>query len=124
MTQKYHSNHTAAEDALRKAENESHLQTRLARALYAGAIEWCKPRGFYRFGIFDQDSPAGPKIVQVFHPDTGQEPSLHVLTLDALTQLEQDSFRTHSTGSQEWHDIYSGTQEVHKRIRKAQKRTG
>ena len=67
-----------AEQAYLRADAEAINQTRLARALYADTITWSKRRGAYRVGVFDRDTPVGPRAVVMFHPDTGQELSMEV----------------------------------------------
>lgn len=67
-----------AEEAFARADSEAHHQLRLARALYQNAVKWSKRRGAYRVGVFDIGKLAGPRAVVMFHPNTGQEPSLEV----------------------------------------------
>lgn len=67
-----------AEQAFAEADSEAHRQLRLARALYQNAVKWSRRRGAYRVGVFDIGKVPGPRAVVMFHPNTGQEPSLEV----------------------------------------------
>lgn len=70
----------AAEEAQAASERAAHDNYRLALALHTKTIQWTKTRESYRLGVFDLESPTGPKVVQVFDPGT-QTPSLTVMEL-------------------------------------------
>jgi hypothetical protein len=95
-----YSSRKAAEDAELKATHQNHLLQRGLQALYRRDIEWWyKSRSKrscqrlvgelvpipqysdcpYWVGLFDKDSPAGPKILLVFHSITGNQ--AHSLTV-------------------------------------------
>jgi hypothetical protein len=66
----------------------------LARALYTRSIEWLYLGDTYRFGIFDDHAPCGPRIVVVFAPKN-QEPDLQAFEAesDILVDLERAALR-------------------------------
>ena len=69
-----------AESAYSLAEQELIDQLRLARALYTGRITWLACKQPYRFGIFDEHTPGGPRFVMVSKPiRSQQEPDLQVI---------------------------------------------
>jgi hypothetical protein len=82
-----------AEEKYREAERKRLYQLRLARALYAQTVHWLYNGKVYRFGVFDQNTPCGPKVVMVFSPNTGQQPDLQVFDPDSseLQELEQSA---------------------------------
>lgn len=91
MGKKRFRSYAEAEEAYIKAETERCLLMRAVMALYKGRagkvqespIHW-RPwisggkGNKYRVGLFDLDSPGGPKLIEVFDSKTNQGASLYV----------------------------------------------
>lgn len=71
----------AAEAAYEDADAQRHLQYRLNLALLLSEVHWLRKAKPYRVGVFDIDSPAGPKFVWIFEPKD-QRASLEVFWLE------------------------------------------
>lgn len=80
-----------AEENYREANHAQLMQLRLARALFSGTIRWATRFGAYRFGVYDETTCGGPRLVKLFHPPTGQEPDLEPIDpySDVVSNLER-----------------------------------
>lgn len=89
------SSREAAEAAVRESRQYSIHLYRGMLALFTKSVEWLGRRGEYRVGVFDLDSPSGPRVMYVFQPKgTTQSPSLtvtdaHQWAADAIRQYQQ-----------------------------------
>lgn len=69
----------AAEAEVHKVKAESLHRVRCMMALYKKKIRWLDRRGEYKVGLFDEDSPVGPRVLFVFEPrELKQSPSMVV----------------------------------------------
>lgn len=64
----------AEKSYLNESLNSTH-RYRAMLALYTKSVRWLAKKGSYRVGLFDEDSPAGSRVLLVFQT-RGQAPSL------------------------------------------------